>query len=168
MVTAGSSDAAVTSQLLAFVEQTSDLVGVVDEQSRVLYLNEAARKRLGVGDTTDLTTADMFPPQVFARYYDEIRPALLRIGTWHGELAVLTGSGEAVPMAMTVVARVGPGGEVNGLVTVGREIATPSAAGSQLRTSSTTSSPACPDGRSSTTACASRSRMRLAMGAGSR
>jgi diguanylate cyclase (GGDEF)-like protein len=124
----GSPDPDVTAQLLAFVEKTSDLVGVVDEQSRVLYLNEAARKRLGVGDTTDLTTVDMFPPHAFARYYDEIRPALLRSGTWHGELPVITGSGEAVPMAMTVVARVGPGGEVNGLVTCGREVEPPSTA----------------------------------------
>ncbi len=101
---------------------------VVDEQSRVLYLNEAARKRLGVGDTTDLTTIDMFPPQAFARYYDEIRPTLLRTGTWHGELPLITGSGEAVPMAMTIVASVGPGGEVNGLVTCGREVEMPSTA----------------------------------------
>jgi diguanylate cyclase (GGDEF)-like protein len=126
---AGSPVPDVTSQLLAFVEKTSDLVGVVDEQSRVLYLNEAARKRLGVGDTPDLTTVDMFPPQVFARYYDEIRPTLLRSGTWHGELPVITGSGEAVLMAMTVVASVGPGGEVNGLVTYGREVDMPSTAG---------------------------------------
>ena len=81
-------DAAVTRQLLEFVERTSDLVGVVDEQSRVLYLNDAARKRLGVGDDTGLTTADLFPPEAFARYYDEVRPALLRSGSWHGELAV--------------------------------------------------------------------------------
>ena len=100
-------------------------MGVVDEQSRVLYLNEAARKRLGVGDAADLTTADVFPPQAFARYYDEIRPVLLRTGTWRGELPVLTGLGEAVPMALTIVARVAAGGEVNGLVTFGREIETP-------------------------------------------
>ena len=73
-------DAEVISQLLGFVERTSDLVGVVDEQSRVLYLNEAARKRLGVGDGAGLTTADLFPPQAFVRYYDEVRPALLRFG----------------------------------------------------------------------------------------
>ncbi len=119
-------DAAVTRQLLEFVERTSDLVGVVDEQSRVLYLNDAARKRLGVGDDTGLTTADLFPPEAFARYYDEVRPALLRSGSWHGELAVLSGTGDPVAMAMTVVARLGPGGEVDGLVTLGREI-TPAA-----------------------------------------
>ena len=57
---------------------------------------------------------------------------------------------------MTVVARVGPGGEVNGLVTFGREIETPSRP-LGTRRSCTTSSPACPAGRSSTTASASRS-----------
>src|SRR6478672_1560518 len=98
MTSPDSPDADATSQLLGFIERTSDLVGVVDEQSRVTYLNQAARKRLGVGDVIGLTTADLFPPEVFARYYEEIRPALLRAGTWHGELAVLTESGEAVPM----------------------------------------------------------------------
>jgi diguanylate cyclase (GGDEF)-like protein len=124
VVTAGSPDADVTSQLVAYVEGTSDLVGVVDEQSRVVYLNRAARKHLGVGESAGLTTADIFPPSAFSRYYDEVRPALLRFGTWHGELAVLTGSGSAVPMTMTIVARVGPGGEVSGLVTHGREFET--------------------------------------------
>ncbi len=114
----------VVAQLLAFVEHTSDLVGVVDEMSRVLYLNEAARKRLGVGAATDLTTAHLFPSQVFARYYDEIRPALVRSRTWSGELPVLTASGDAVPMALTIVARGGPAGEISGLVTLGREITT--------------------------------------------
>ena len=56
----------VASQLLAYMDMTSDLVGVVDDHSRLVYLNEAARKRLGVGDPTGLTTADLFPPHVFA------------------------------------------------------------------------------------------------------
>ena len=112
----------MTARLLAFVAGTSDLVGVVDEQGRVIYLNDAARKHLGIGDANGLTTAELFPPEVFDRYYEEVRPALLRAGTWHGELAVLTESGAALPMAMTVVASVGPGGEVNGLVTYGRVI----------------------------------------------
>ena len=109
-------------RLLAYVEGTSDLVGVVDAQSRVLYLNNAARKRLGLGDANGLTTADIFPPEAFARYYDEVRPALLRAGTWTGEFPVVTQSGETVQLMMTIVASVGPGGEVDGLVTHGRVI----------------------------------------------
>jgi diguanylate cyclase (GGDEF)-like protein len=111
----------VVGDLVWYIEQTPELVGVVDDTSNVVYLNDAARKRLGVGEASDLTTAHVFPPHAFARYYNEIRPALLRAGTWTGELPVLTASGDAVPMMLTVVARVGPGGQVNGLITLGRE-----------------------------------------------
>ena len=52
-------DAEVSAQLLLFAEQTADFVGVADPWGRVLYLNPAARKRLGVADTTDLTLADV-------------------------------------------------------------------------------------------------------------
>ncbi len=121
-MTHGEPDADVVERLVAFVEGTSDLVGVVDAQSRVLYLNGAARKRLGLGDATGLTTTDLFPSEAFARYYDEIRPTLLRAGTWHGEFAVLTHAGETLPVTMTIVASLGPGGEVNGLVTHARVI----------------------------------------------
>jgi diguanylate cyclase (GGDEF)-like protein len=107
--------------LVEFLERTSDLVGVVDELSRVRYLNEAARKRLGVGAATDLVSADIFPPETFAKYYSEIRPVLLRRGVWSGDLAVRT-EADDVTLAMTIVARVGPVGEVQMLVTLGREI----------------------------------------------
>ena len=110
----------VEAQLLAYAEHTTDLVGVVDEQSQVLYLNPAARKRRGIGEGVPLTSGDIFPPQVFSRYYDEIRPTLLRAGTWTGELQMLTASGEVVPVLCTVVAQIGTGGEVTGLVTHGR------------------------------------------------
>ena len=112
----------VAADLLAYIEATSDLVGVVDDYGRVLYLNDAARKRLGAGDACDLTTTDIFPHAAFPRYYDEIRPVLLRGEAWTGELPVLTASGEAFPMLLTIVARVGPGGDVRRLVTHAREL----------------------------------------------
>ena len=114
----------VEAQLLRYIEQTSDLVGVVDEHSQVRYLNEAARKRLGVSDVEGLTTADLFPSQVFARYYDEIRPALLRFGSWTGDVPVFTASGDLLPVTLTIVAQIGSFGEISGLVTHGREIET--------------------------------------------
>jgi diguanylate cyclase (GGDEF)-like protein len=109
--------------LLEYIELTSDLVGVVDAESRITYLNAAARKRLGVGDATDLTTADVFPQHAFAQYYTEIRPQLLRTGVWNGEVPVVDATRGSVPMLLTIVARVGPGGEISALVTHGREVA---------------------------------------------
>lgn len=121
-------DSAIVRHLVAYADRTTDLVGVVDEHSRVLYLNEAARKRLGVGGAADLTTADLFRPAAFTRYYDEIRPILLRDGVWSGEIPVNTGTGDAVPMRLTIVAGVDPGGEVTWLVTHGRDVAEPTGA----------------------------------------
>src|SRR4051812_29976298 len=60
----------VVAQLLAFVEQTTDFVGVSDPWGRILYLNPAARKHLGVDDARAVTIADLFPPESFAFYYD--------------------------------------------------------------------------------------------------
>jgi diguanylate cyclase (GGDEF)-like protein len=119
----------LAAQLLGYIERTSDLVGVVDGESRVVYLNEAARKRLGVGDAAELTTADIFPPSAFTLYYDEIRPAILLRGTWRGEVPLRTTAGDEIAMDVIVVGRVGPGGEITGLVTHGREASTAPAPG---------------------------------------
>lgn len=115
-------DGEVEAQLLAYMERTSDLVGVVDEAGQVDYLNPAARKRLGISADEPLTVGDLFPPPVFALYYNEIRPILLRSGTWSGELHMRTAAGDPVRAVVTIVARLGAGGEVTGLVTHGREI----------------------------------------------
>lgn len=117
-------DGEVASRLLDAVARSTDLVGVVDEVGQVQYLNEAARKRLGIGAADDLTTAQLFPPEAFARYYSAVRPVLLRDGVWRGELPVLTESGDAVTMAVTVVAGVGAGAEIRWAVTFGRDLAT--------------------------------------------
>ncbi|HEX5614096.1 MAG TPA: EAL domain-containing protein [Acidimicrobiia bacterium] len=114
----------VAQRLLDAVARSSDLVGVVDDAGRVQYLNDVARKRLGLGATDDLTTAELFPPEAFNLYYSVIRPVLLRDGVWRGELPVLTESGDAVTMAVTVVAGVRAGGEIRWAVTFGRDLAT--------------------------------------------
>ena len=67
-----------------------------------------------MSDVEGLTTADLFPSQVFARYYDEIRPTLLRHGSWNGDVPVFTASGDLLPMTLTIVAQIGPFGEIAG------------------------------------------------------
>jgi diguanylate cyclase (GGDEF)-like protein len=115
---------AAGARLLAHADLTSDLVGIADDGGNVVYMNEAARKRLGLGDATDLTMADVFPPEAFARYYEEIRPELLRRHSWHGEIAVYTAPGVAAPISASIVAAIAPGGEVEWMVIYGRELAT--------------------------------------------
>ena len=113
--------AEISGRLLAFAERTADFVGVADPWGRILYLNPAARKRLGVADITDLTVADVFPPEAFAQYHEEVRPQLLRTGAWSGEVPVIVAGSDAVPMYMSTTADIGPGGEINTTVVYAHE-----------------------------------------------
>ena len=108
-----------------FAEQTSDFVGISDPWGRVLYLNPAARKRLGVAEATDLTVADFFPSEAITLYYEVIRPQVLRRGAWSGEVPVKVSGGDAVPMYVSTTARLGPGGETHGNVVYAARAAAP-------------------------------------------
>ena len=107
--------------LLDYASRTSDFVGIVDDKGVVVYLNEAARKRLGLGDAESLTTGNLFPPAEFTRYYDEIRPRLLADGRWSGELLLATPAGDDLAIQIAIVAEVAPGGEIMRIVLHGRE-----------------------------------------------
>jgi EAL domain-containing protein (putative c-di-GMP-specific phosphodiesterase class I) len=115
-------NADVIAKLQSFVEQTSDFVGVGDPWGRILYLNPAACKRLGVADYSDLTLADLFPAEAFTYYYEVVRPELVRVGTWSGEVLVNAAGSGAVPMHISTTAQLGPGGETNGGVVIAREL----------------------------------------------
>jgi c-di-GMP-specific phosphodiesterase len=113
--------AETSARLLAFAEQTADFVGVADPWGRILYLNPAARKRLGVADIAGLTVADVFPPEAFAQYHEVVRPQLLRTGAWSGEVPVIVAGSDAIPMYMSTTAEIGPGGEINETVVYAHE-----------------------------------------------
>jgi len=116
-------EAEVMAQLLVFAEQTPDFVGVSDPWGRVIFLNSAACKRLGVAGPGDLTTADIFPVDEFTLYHEVVRPQLLRTGAWSGEVRVNIAGGVAVPMYVSVSTRVGPGGETLGTVMYAHDLA---------------------------------------------
>jgi diguanylate cyclase (GGDEF)-like protein len=117
-------DKAVAAHLLDFIERTSDFVGVTDDSGNVVYLNEAAFRRLGrpVDNPGRLTTEDIFPESVFHRYFTEIRPVLLEKGVWSGLLPMNTVGAGSVDAWLTVVAGLGSGGDVEWLVTSGRDM----------------------------------------------
>ena len=115
-------DAEVVAQLRVFAEQTSDFVGVSDPWGRILYLNPAAMKRLGVADVEGLTLADLFPLETFRFYYEVVRPELLRTGAWSGETFVNAAGSDAIAMYVSTTAKLGPGGETNGGLVYAHEL----------------------------------------------
>ena len=77
-------------QLAAVVENSKDFIGIADAQGRVVHLNEAAMRLVGLTDAAavrETAIADYFMPDS-ARILDEAAlAAARRDGWWEGELA---------------------------------------------------------------------------------
>jgi diguanylate cyclase (GGDEF)-like protein/PAS domain S-box-containing protein len=79
-----------TERLSDIVEATSDLVVISDRDSRLIYMNGAARRFFGLAVDASLEAFDFkpFTPQWSQeRYANETRPALRDHGIWSGEFA---------------------------------------------------------------------------------
>src|SRR5215471_1153883 len=76
----------VVAGLVSFAEQTDDVVGICDAWGKLVYLNPAACKLLGVGSAEGLTLADVFPAESFGVFYDVARPELIARVRWSGEV----------------------------------------------------------------------------------
>jgi two-component system, cell cycle sensor histidine kinase and response regulator CckA len=82
----------------AILQETSDMVATADAAGRVLFLNRAARRALGLGDSEDvarLQLADLHVPWAAERLLEIGIPEAWRLGVWRGESALRgTGDGE--------------------------------------------------------------------------
>ena len=115
----------VAARLVDYMERTTDLVGVADDRGNVIYLNRAARERLGLpvdGELPKLSTDDLFPDEAFDIYYEQIRPRLLMGEVWNGSLPVRGAGTQTTDMWVTVVGEVLAGGEVASLVMSARDV----------------------------------------------
>jgi diguanylate cyclase (GGDEF)-like protein/PAS domain S-box-containing protein len=114
----------VAARLVEYMERTTDVVGVTDDRGNVIYLNRAARDRLGLTavEGRTLTTDDLFPDEAFDIYYEQIRPRILMGQVWSGYLPVRGGASQSNDMWATVVGEVLAGGEVAWLVLTARDI----------------------------------------------
>jgi EAL domain-containing protein (putative c-di-GMP-specific phosphodiesterase class I) len=110
----------VVAGVLSFLERTDDVVGICDQWGRLLYLNPAACKLLGVGSAEGLTIVDIFPVEAFGLFYDEARPALQQRGSWNGEVVAKAAGSTPVRLSVSATMDLGPAGENRGSVLMGR------------------------------------------------
>jgi PAS domain S-box-containing protein len=109
----------------AVLDATPDFVGMGDAQGRVLYLNAACRKALGIAPDEDVTgsqIASYHPPEYARRIPEEMMPIVLRDGVWHGESVLLGGDGAPIPVSQVVIAHRDAEGNVDFLSTIMRDI----------------------------------------------
>jgi len=112
-------------RLAAILEATSDLVGTADLEDRVLYLNRAGRKMLGIGvdeDVSRLTVKDLQPEWAYRLIRDQGGVEAMRHEVWSGETAFLSRRGQEIPTSQVLIAHKGAAAKVEFFSTIARDI----------------------------------------------
>ena len=111
-------------RFVRLAENSSDFIGMAHVDGRVFYMNDAARRLVGLegADITTLSIPDFFPPEDAAAVTEEVLPAVQRDGHWAGELRFCHfGTGELIPVLYSVFPVTDPDGRTLGYGTVTRD-----------------------------------------------
>ncbi|MDP4028570.1 MAG: PAS domain S-box protein [Gallionella sp.] len=102
--------------LAAILEATTDIVATASPEGRILYLNRAGRKTLGLAEDEDLgryTIADFHPPEEAERILHTVLPAVAADGPWDGESVLRSHTGADIPVSQVILVHRGEGGAVD-------------------------------------------------------
>ncbi|HEU0234330.1 MAG TPA: PAS domain S-box protein [Gallionella sp.] len=111
--------------LAAILEATTDFVSSASPEGRILYLNRAGYRMLGLAVDEDLgryTIADFMPPEVVEHHFRVIRPAAAREGVWAGEGTLRSFAGADIPVSQVTIAHKGEDGAVSYYSTIMRDM----------------------------------------------
>jgi len=112
-------------QLAMVMEATSDLVAFADHQGRLLHLNPAGRKLLGLDATLDVsafTLAGLLPADAADWFAAEALPAARQHGCWEGETYLLHRDGHEIPVSQTIMVHQGQHNGDSFLSTIARDL----------------------------------------------
>ena len=119
------SDQQRATRLTAILESTPDLVSIADMEGRLVYMNRAGRKMLGIGELADLARYNIreFLDAANAHVVlTEGIPTAIRDGFWSGETELVPLVGRAIAISQVILAHKAPDGTVAYLSTIARDI----------------------------------------------
>ncbi|WP_205824934.1 PAS domain-containing protein [Methylobacterium terricola] len=123
-------------RFVRLAETSTDFIGMAQTDGRIFYLNDAARRMVGLDgtDLTALTIADFFPPEQVATVAGEVLPAVDRDGHWSGELTLRHfRTGALIPVLSSLFPVTDSEGAIVGTGTVTRDFRARKAAEEELR-----------------------------------
>ncbi|NEQ54422.1 MAG: PAS domain S-box protein, partial [Leptolyngbya sp. SIO3F4] len=111
-------------RLTAVLEATPDFIGIADAHGEILWHNKPLRElRKDLGNPEDhRSIANCHPDWVNKIIRDEALPTAIQQGSWSGELALLDGEGNEIPVSQVIIAHKAASGEVETFSTVMRDI----------------------------------------------
>ncbi|MDP4030293.1 MAG: PAS domain S-box protein [Gallionella sp.] len=111
--------------LAAILEATTDFAGTASAEGRILYLNRAGYRMLGLAGDEDLgrySIADFHPPDVADHTLHAILPAVVREGLWSGESMLRSRTGVDIPVSQVIIAHKKEDGAVAYYSTIMRDM----------------------------------------------
>ena len=112
-------------RLVAILEATTDLVAMTTLDGKVVYINAAGRKMLGLEADKTLAGTNLHqltPEWARILIWGEGIQSALRHGSWSGETAFLDRLGREIPVSQVILAHRTPPGEIEFLSTIARDI----------------------------------------------
>jgi PAS domain S-box-containing protein len=122
----------------AILEATTDFVGIADNGGRVISVNRAGRRMVGIcedDDVSSLALADYHPEWARKIVLEQGFPSAVRDGAWSGETALLSRDGREIPVSQVIIAHKGQSEEVEYFSTIARDVTERKRAEERLRQS---------------------------------
>jgi PAS domain S-box-containing protein len=112
-------------RLIRMIEASQDYIGLTEPDGKLIYLNRAGRRLLGLlapDELAALSIADHLAPWARERVLKEAIPEVLSRGSWTGETALIGRDGAEIPVSQMILAHRSPDGRVEYLSTVARDL----------------------------------------------
>jgi PAS domain S-box-containing protein len=113
------------SRLVTILEAMPDLVSLADPKGRLLYMNRAGRRMLGMDELADPTRYNLREFHDAANVnvvLTEGVPAAMRGGAWSGETEMVALDGHVIAVSQVILAHKAPNGTVTFFSTIARDI----------------------------------------------
>jgi len=123
-------------RLASVVEATPDLVGTASYDGRILFLNPAGRRLLGLGadeDISQLRFDDVLSQGTLQRLRAEAIPSAIAKGVWTGDMQLQTRGGREIPVSQVVLVQKESDGRVAYVSTVARDLSRQKSAEERMR-----------------------------------